>query len=98
MNVTEAELAIVREVFSRHLKGHPCTLYVFGSQVKGKAREDSDLDILVESENRLPLHQIAKIKEDLENSNLRYPVDIVESKALAESYREEVMRTAVELC
>lgn len=69
---------------------------VFGSVVRGEARPDSDLDLLVELEPGRSLFDIVAIKQDLEDL-LRRRVDVVTEAAISPYFRESVLREAVPL-
>jgi predicted nucleotidyltransferase len=69
---------------------------VFGSVVRGEARPDSDVDILVTLEPGRSLLDIIAIKQDLEDF-LHYKVDVVTEAALSPYIRDEVLKEAVSL-
>ena len=69
---------------------------VFGSVARGEARQDSDVDLLVELEpQRTLLDQIALI-QSLEEL-LGRKVDVTEPETLHELIRDKVLREAVVL-
>jgi predicted nucleotidyltransferase len=71
-------------------------LRIFGSQVKGTSRIDSDIDVLVEFEKgRSLLDRIALI-QDLEDL-LGIKVDVVTEKALHPVIRDQILQEAVSL-
>lgn len=71
-------------------------LRIFGSQMKGKATDKSDLDVLVEFEpGRSLLDRIALI-QDLEDL-LGIKVDVVTEKALHPVIRDDILQEAVPL-
>lgn len=44
---------------------HPKKLILFGSYAKGKPTEDSDLDILIVTETRMPSEEIYRMRREL---------------------------------
>ncbi|CAG8721015.1 6626_t:CDS:2 [Gigaspora margarita] len=56
-------------------KKHPYSFYAYGSRVKGEARRLSDLDICYY--DNIPLSTISEIKEEFEESNLPFEVELV---------------------
>jgi predicted nucleotidyltransferase len=66
---------------------------IFGSVVKGNARPDSDLDLLVQLAPGYSLLDIVAIKQDLEDL-LGCDVDVVTEAALSPYIREQVLREA----
>jgi predicted nucleotidyltransferase len=69
---------------------------VFGSLAQGRARPDSDLDLLVDLEPGLSLLDLVARKQDLEDL-LSRPVDIVTEAAVSPHIRAEVVRDAIAL-
>ncbi len=83
----------ILQIASRHGAQN---LRIFGSQVKGTADKDSDIDVLVEfEEGRSLLDRIALI-QDLEDL-LGMKVDVVTEKALHPVIRDEILQEAVPL-
>ncbi|WP_297484161.1 nucleotidyltransferase domain-containing protein [Ferrovum sp.] len=74
MRLDANQIALIRETVTSML-GTSTRIYVFGSRLQDDAR-GGDLDLLLESENRLSFLQRARIKSTLE-SHLGIPVDIV---------------------
>lgn len=68
------------------LQNHGAQVWIFGSRATGSHREFSDLDVLYEKSNELPVGFLSELKEKMEESNLSIKVDIVEVSDLAESY------------
>jgi uncharacterized protein len=83
----------ILQIASRHGAQN---LRIFGSQVKGTAQKDSDIDVLVEfEEGRSLLDRIALI-QDLEDL-LGMEVDVVSEKALHPVIRDQILQEAVPL-
>lgn len=71
-------------------------LRIFGSVAKGKARQSSDLDILIELEPGKSLLDHAALLQELEKL-LGCKVDVVTERGLKERIREQVLQEAVPL-
>jgi uncharacterized protein len=69
---------------------------VFGSVARGDAREDSDIDLLVDLEPGRSLLDLIAIKQDLED-DLGRPVDVVTEAGLSPYLRRRVLDEAVAL-
>ena len=69
---------------------------VFGSRMRGTARPDSDVDILVKLEAGRSLLDLIAIKQDLEDL-LGCKVDVVTEAAISPYIREQVLNEAVAL-
>ena len=57
-------------------------VYVIGSRIKGCAKPWSDLDLLIEDDQSLPLEVWGALMDDFGESNLPWKVDIVERARL----------------
>jgi len=69
---------------------------IFGSALRGEAKGNSDVDLLVELEPGRSLLDIIAIKQDLEDL-LGCKVDIVTEAALSPYIKDEVLNQAVRL-
>ncbi|MEO8411714.1 MAG: nucleotidyltransferase family protein [Propionivibrio sp.] len=90
LNIDEATLA-------RLCKAHRIgRLALFGSQMKGTARPDSDIDLLVEFEPgaRPTLLDMAQIEIDLSQTLGGRKVDLRTPQDLSRYFRDEVVRMA----
>lgn len=79
------------------LKNAGCRVWVFGSRATGEFQKFSDIDLLYEAPEELALSFIFKIKSALQDSDFPIKVDIVNLKNLAESYREGVLKSRIEV-
>jgi predicted nucleotidyltransferase len=93
------EYALVDKLLFTPLKKRKCKVWVFGSRARGDHKAFSDLDILYENSelSELSLGELSQIKEDLEESELPYKVDIVNFDEVAESYRDGISKDRIEV-
>lgn len=63
---------------------------IFGSYAKGDATNASDIDILVELNNKISLLEFVKIKLDLEDI-LNKKVDLVEYRAVKPRLKDKIL-------
>ena len=69
------------------------SLALFGSVVRGEAREDSDIDLLVDFDRTPGLFKFVHVQDRIEEI-LGQKVDLVMRRALREEFREEVIGEA----
>jgi predicted nucleotidyltransferase len=76
------------EIVKAILKKYPYIFYAFGSRVKGTQKLLSDFDICFM--DIIPSNVLSHIKEDFEESNLPFTVDIVDWNMCDEKFREHI--------
>jgi hypothetical protein len=81
----------IRALAVRHRVANP---RVFGSVARGEDREDSDLDILVDTLEETTLFDLGGLQHDLEIL-LQRRVDLATSKGLRPKVRDRVLAEAV---
>lgn len=85
LDVRPDHLAIVRAILRRNLPGRE--VWAFGSRVVGTAKDTSDLDLCVIGETPLPYEISALLRQDFSESDIPYPVDVVDWATTSESFR-----------
>ena len=73
------------EIVKSILQKYPYTFYAFGSRAKGTEKRLSDLDICFVDE--IPGNILSHIREDFEESNLPFTVDLVNLNTCDEKFR-----------
>jgi len=86
LSVIEAHLAEIRALGARRIG-------VFGSFVRGEARDDSDVDIFVEFEEDKHSYDNFFALHELLETLLGRPVDLVTDKALSEGKARLILPT-----
>jgi predicted nucleotidyltransferase len=94
-NLTPLELAGVREILHAVVPEAKC--WVFGSRATGRARPFSDLDVLIDTPQRLNAKQRIELRDRFEASTLPFCVDVVEAQALPPSVSQRVMQERLPL-
>ena len=81
----------IRHVVAAHRAENP---RVFGSVVHGEDTEDSDLDILVDPQEKMSLFDLGAIITEL-SELLGIKIDVATPNALPEAMRHRVLRDAI---
>jgi type I restriction enzyme S subunit len=76
---------IVRDILARHVPQYE--VWAFGSRTKGTAREYSDLDLAIITEQPMGLSLSAAISDDFAESDLPIKVDVVDWATTSETFR-----------
>lgn len=84
--VEEEQLEILKEILRKHVPN--AEIRVFGSRYKHTNKEYSDIDIAILEKEKISIELYSKIREDLEESNLKYIVDIVDWNAITDEFKK----------
>lgn len=78
-----------------HARYGVCSLGIFGSYVRGEQDEESDLDLLVEFDNRpLSLFDFVRLENELSDA-LNLKVDLVEKRTLKPHIGQHILREVI---
>jgi len=70
----------ILEIVGKYLDTRQWRVFFFGSRVKGKSDERSDIDVGIEGPSAVPFKVMSEIKEDILNLPILYKIDIVDFK------------------
>lgn len=84
---------IVRSILQRHVPDHE--VWAFGSRVKRTAKEYSDLDLAIITDQPLPLAVSASLRDDFSESDLPWKVDVVDWATTSEAFRDIIRQAHV---
>lgn len=92
--ISKEDEELILSVLVRHLPADT-EVFFFGSRINETHKRASDLDILIRNKRPIPLEIIAIIREEFENSDLPYKVDIVDDNSISPAMRKNIFKTAV---
>jgi type I restriction enzyme S subunit len=75
---------LVRAILQRHVAG--VEVRAFGSRANGRARRASDLDLLLMTKAPLEPVVLARLKDDLTESDLPFRVDVLDAADVGASF------------
>lgn len=93
LDLTPTQLEVVRAVLHARLPGRE--VRAFGSRVLGRARKYSDLDLMLMGEDPIPDTVRAELREDFDESDLPFRVDLVLWRDAPAALRASVERDGV---
>ena len=96
MDIAELLQEKREEILSLATKHGASNVRIFGSVVRGEARQDSDVDFLVELESDRSLLDRVALIQDLEDL-LGRKVDVATVKGLRNVWRDRILNEAVPL-
>jgi uncharacterized protein len=89
IHLTPEEFNIVKTILNKY----KYSFYAFGSRVKGNIKKFSDLDLMYKDD--IPLHILNEIKNDFEESNLPFKVDIVAKSNCSKEFLEIITKDLI---
>lgn len=81
-------LISIQEILKKH--GVHQKTYVFGSRARGDHKKYSDLDLLVKQDQPLETAVLVGLKDDFENSDLPFTVDLVEWCKISDDFKKNI--------
>ncbi len=88
IDIRPADLDTVRRILSEHVPS--LEVRAFGSRVAWQARETSDLDLALMTDEPLSVDRTARLRAAFTDSDLPFRVDIVDWASTSESFRRVV--------
>ena len=86
LRLTAEQADCVRRILQAHLPGG-ASVRVFGSRATGRGlKPHSDLDLLIDSPEELPLAVMGDLREALAESNLPFSVDLLERRDASDEF------------
>ena len=84
-------LSRIKEIIYRFFDGKT-GIVLFGSRASGNESLNSDYDIAIISRSKDKMKKISRVKEELENSNIPYKVDVLDYYSTTGLLRKEISR------
>lgn len=85
LNLNPRDWEIVHDILARHVPQYE--VWAFGSRAKGTAKEYSNLDLAIISDQPMSLSLSAALSDDFAESDLPIKVDIVDWATTSEAFR-----------
>lgn len=87
----------IRSIVGRHLDLKSHRLFFFGSRLKDRGDERSDIDIGLEGPEEISPLVISKIKEEIEELPILYKIEVVDFKRVSPDFRQVALRQIEEI-
>ena len=78
----------IKKIIGKFIDLKKYDVFVFGSRAESKARKFSDYDIGILGDRTVPMGKIALIKDELEESDLPYRVDVVDFRLVSKDFKK----------
>lgn len=93
LDLNPRDWEIVRNILARHVPQYE--VWAFGSRAKGTAKEYSDLDLAIITDQPLGLSLSAAISDDFAESDLPIKVDVVDWAMTSASFRRIIEKNKI---
>lgn len=93
IDLSPRDWKIVRDILARHVPQYE--VWAFGSRAKRTAKEYSDLDLAIITDQPLGLSLSADIANAFEESDLPIKVDVVDWATTSENFRQIIQREKI---
>ncbi len=91
-DIPEKVIGIVKKESAKRLDISRYKVLFFGSRVKGKNREESDIDVGILGETALPSGVLSELQEAFEEAPTIYKIDCIDLMDVSEDFRNAVLR------
>jgi len=88
-----AYLEIILGIIKKHIPN--CKVLAIGSRVRWTHSETSDLDLVIVGDKKLEFGLLGEIREDLMESDVPFRIDVLDYRAVSESFRGIIDRENV---
>ncbi len=85
IDVSPEQLATIKRILAEYADG--CEVRAFGSRITGTATNNSDLDLAVNSSQKLKRRTKMLLREAFEESDLPFRVDVMDYNAVSSEFR-----------
>jgi predicted nucleotidyltransferase len=95
LGINTVILLDLQQILSNHLNS-TTSVNAFGSRSRGNAKKFSDLDLCITGDN-LSYTQLAKIKEELSESDIPIFIEVTQEADLSESFKEAIKKDFINI-
>ena len=83
------------DIIRKYIKDKSIEILLFGSRAEGNSSMISDYDLAIRSKDELSETILSTIKEELDNSNIPFKVDLVDYNKVSDALRESIDRSNI---
>lgn len=88
INISSSHMEIVKKILRKHVPD--CEVRVFGSRLKEKIKNYSDLDLAIVSKESLSGDVIYSLKDDFQESDLPFRVDVLDWSSISSEFKKVI--------
>jgi predicted nucleotidyltransferase len=95
--LSKEEFFIVTKILEAHLPKN-AEIWVFGSRTKNTDKKTADLDLAIDLGRPVNKRELLGLELAFEESNLSFPVDIVDMQSVSDTFKNIVLEERVIFC
>ncbi|MBS1988042.1 nucleotidyltransferase domain-containing protein [Candidatus Dependentiae bacterium] len=81
------------KIIHKHLPG--CQVYLFGSRARASHQEGADMDIALDTGEKIDFRILFKIKDEIEETTIPVFVDIIDLNSVSNSFKNEIKQDMI---
>ncbi|MEZ5335666.1 MAG: nucleotidyltransferase domain-containing protein [Methanolobus sp.] len=89
--VLEVSIRKVKKAVIKAFEHDDVLIVLFGSRARGNAHSTSDIDIGILPSGKCDRKKVAALKEEFEEMNIPYTVDLVNLATVSDDFRQKVL-------
>jgi len=91
--MTQIEVeTLIRSIIGRYVDTNDFFVFLFGSRAAQTSRPNSDYDIGIFGEKKIPFALIAKIKDELDNYPIPVNIDIIDFSTVSDDFKKLALK------
>lgn len=92
-NINPKYKELILRAMEYHFPG--AAVYLFGSRARGDNKEGADIDIAVDGDKELDLHEISRARVTLNNLPFALKVDLVDMNDIPQELKELILKEGI---
>ncbi len=84
--IEKEQLTIIKEILRKYFPQEE--IRIFGSRYKHTNNPYSDIDIAIVGKKKIDLQTYSKVKEEIEESNVKYRVDLIDWASISKEFQK----------
>lgn len=96
MQAVSRDLSEARRIILEGLADYRVGVYLFGSHAHGEDTLTSDIDVAILPLEPLPTWVLSELREQLEDSQVLQPVDLVDLSVVDPAFRDRVLQEGIQ--
>jgi predicted nucleotidyltransferase len=95
IDIKSEHFEIVLNILKKYLKD--CQIIIFGSRVTGNSNKFSDLDIVIDCNEKIKMSVLFNLEEEFQESDLPFRVDIIDWNRTSESFKKVINKKCIKI-